>query len=108
MTEEYEMTTLRNGSEEIAVLVNTIMFIIRGLLDNGKGMIFYELVKTCRDRNHKLLGVSGEQLKKLELITVLHQDRTASVHNSIRNIVLSCAKGYGIEIEIINPVATAL
>ncbi len=100
--EEPALVTLRNGSEEAVVLVNTIMFVIRGLFDNGKFMIFYELVETCRDKNHKLFGDSGKQLEELQLIN-LTEDGTAQVHQSIRNIVLSCAEGEGMGLSVIDP-----
>ena len=106
MTEENKMATLRNGSKEAVALVNTIMLAIRGLFDSGKFMIFYELVETCRDKDHKLFGNSGKQLEELQLISLI-EDGKAHVHESIRNIVLSCAEGEGMGLSIINPVANA-
>ena len=100
--EQPALVRLRNGSEEAVVLVNTIMMVIRGLFDNGKFMIFYELVETCRDRDHKLFGESGKQLEELRLISLI-EDGKAHVHESIRNIVLSCAEGEGMGLSIVDP-----
>lgn len=104
--EQPALVRLRNGSEEAVVLVNTIMLVIRGLFDSGKFMIFYELVETCRDKNHKLFGDSGKQLEELRLINLI-EDGTAQVHQSIRNIVLSCAEGEGMSLSVVDPRANA-
>lgn len=76
---------------------------LQDLLDTGKGMIFYELVQLCRDRNHKLFGNTGEQLHNWGLIE-RHGD-SFQVHDATRDIVLSASEGDGLEMTLGNPIA---
>jgi hypothetical protein len=73
-----QMIRLKNGSEEAEPLVKVIMLSLNSLLET-KPIVAYELVMKCRDRNHKLFGISGEDLKKLALI-----GEDGQPHDSVR------------------------
>jgi len=96
-----ETVILKNGTEEVAQLVATIMHTLRemeGDMANGGPICIYELVQMCRDRNHKPFGTSGEKLERLNLIN------GGQVHDSIRNIVLSAIEGDGLDVTLGDPV----
>ena len=102
MSEPIETVKLKNGTEEARPMVAVTMFALNGLMEEGKVIVLYELVQLCRNRDHVPWGKTGEDLKALSLI----ENRDGwHVHDSIRNIVLSAAKGEGLEMSIGNPVA---
>ena len=96
------MTTLKlkNSSEEAEPLVRVTMMSLRSLAESDP-IVFYELVELCRDPKHELFGNAGDALKRLSLV----QGDGNSVHQSIRNVVLSAAVGEGLALELANPVA---
>jgi hypothetical protein len=96
-----EVVKLKNGSEEVKPLVMATMMSIRKLMAGLPGALdAYELVELCRDRNHKMFGNSQKSLQKLGLI-----EASGSVHDSVRNVVLSAAVGDGLELHFENPIA---
>jgi hypothetical protein len=89
---------LRNGIEEPEVLVKVTMMSMHDLMETNP-IAVYELVSLCRDRSHPLFGNTGEVLKARALII---DSRT--VHDSIRNIVVSAAEGDGLDMSLRSPV----
>jgi hypothetical protein len=53
----------------------------------------------CRDQKHQFFGKSGEDLKALSLV-----QNDGSIHESVRNIVLSAAKGDGLAMKFQSPI----
>lgn len=90
--------TLKNGGEEADILVAATMMSLRSLIDEAP-IAFYELVMKCRDRNHRLFGNTGQVLQRCSLI-----QSDESIHNSIRNIVLSAAVGEGLQMSLGSPI----
>lgn len=95
-----ETVILKNGTEEVATLVALTTSILLSLLEE-RPLILYDLVMKCRDRDYQFFGNNEEHLKSLKLI-----DRDGSIHGSIRNIVLSAAKGDGLDLIIKSPIRT--
>jgi hypothetical protein len=95
---------LKNGTEEVGALVLTTTMSVNSLLERGLAIPAYELVQLCRDGRHRPFGSCGETLEKLGLVQK-GQDGSYSVHDSIRNIVLSMASGEGLEMTFGSPVA---
>ncbi len=79
-------------------LVNVTMMSLRDLMQKNP-IAFYELVMKCRNHNHKFFGNAGDVLKGLSLV-----ETGGSIHDSIRNIVLSAAKGDGLDMSLGSPV----
>lgn len=100
-----EAVKLKNGSEEFGPLVQVTMFRLRSLLDKGMGVVFYELVCLCRDRDHDPWGQTGQELQALKLVE--HDGDRYRVHESIKNVVLSAAEGEGLDMSIVDPVKRA-
>ncbi len=90
---------LKNGSEEPNALVAVTMVSLDALLD-GHPIAAYDLVMMCRDSNYKPFGGNGKTLRDRALI-----DESGRVHDSIKNIVLSAAKGDGMSMTFGSPVA---
>ena len=96
---EGKKVKLRNGKEEIESLVWSTGTSLKELLKK-KPMALYHLVMKCRDHNYQLTDKVAEYLKSQDLIL---QDGT--VHDSIKNIVLSTVVGEGINMELVSPLA---
>lgn len=97
--------TLRNGASEFEPLVRTMSFILRNLMEE-KPITLYELVKMCRDPQHKPWGGVLEQLRERRLVEE-RPDGTWGIYDSIRNIVLSSAQGDVLDLTLVSPVAKA-
>lgn len=67
----------------------------------SKPMAVYELNELCKDRNHKIFGTLGADLKELALLGADGQP-----HGSIKNIVLSAISGEGLEMTLASPVGS--
>lgn len=97
--------TLKNGTIEDRGLVIATMMSIRGLMGSSglEGLLLVaDLVSICRkDPTYQPYGDNEKKLKELSLI-----NSDGSVHESIRNIVLSAANGEGLEMSITSPLAT--
>jgi hypothetical protein len=97
--EETTIMLLKNGSEETESAVKITMLSLKWFMEQPFGAItVYELVQLCRGP-HELFGNHGDKLKEAGLL----QD-DGSVHETIRNIVLSAADGEGLELQLVNPV----
>ena len=91
--------TLKNGAEEVTGLVNMTMGIINEMLKGLPGILTaYELVQVCKDKDHVIFGVHGEELIKSGLMT-----KGNMIHQSIKNIVLSSVEGEGSDITFTDP-----
>ena len=96
-----ETVVLKNGSQEVRTLVVVVMMSLEELI--GKDSItFYELVMFCRDQSHKFFGSTQGTLERLGLL------QNGTVHDSVRNIVLSAVEGDGLEMCLRNPVQQVL
>lgn len=93
-----ETVKLKNGSEEAKSLVNVTMLSLQSLIKD-QPIAFYELVEKARNKDHRLFGKTGEVLEDLSLIQSNH-----ALHGSIKNIVLSAAKGEGLELSLQSPI----
>lgn len=93
---------LKNGSEEEQPFVTFVMTSINGLVEQGlPGLLaLYDLVEVCKDNDYR---PQASYLRKLQDLGLLNEDGT--VHNSIRNIVLSAVHGEGRDRSIGSPLA---
>ena len=100
-----EPVKLKNGSEELDVLVSATMLSLRTLMQENP-IAAFELVELCRDPAHKLFGNTRSDLEALSLVgRTADPDGPPIVHDSIRHIVLSAAEGEGLELTFGNPLA---
>ena len=90
-----EVIKLKNGSEEAKGLVTITMLSLESLLKENP-IAFYEFTMKCRDRQHTLFGNTEEVLRDLALL-----EQRGSVHESIRNIVLSAVEGEGLDMKVL-------
>ncbi len=99
---------LKNGANELKPLVLTVMVVLRKMLEIGGGVtgaiLFYELVEICKNPDHKPFGNTGDDLKKLTLLS--ETGGKYRVHDSIRNIVLSAAEGTDLDLHLVSPFAS--
>ena len=97
-----EMVTLKNGSEEAKPLVVIVMMSLRKLFNSGNmgdAISAYELAMKAREPGHKLFGNTVQDLAKLALVNA-----DGSMHDSVRNIVVSAVEGEGFDMTLGNPV----
>jgi hypothetical protein len=92
-----ETVKLKNGTEEAKVAVSAIMLSIKSL----SPIDVYELAMKCRDRKHQIWEPSRKPLQDLKLVAA----DGSSIHETIRNIVLSAIEGEGFDMTIGSPVA---
>lgn len=90
--------TLKNGTQEALPLVKVTMASLRALIDE-KPFAFCELLMKCRNQNHKFRGKNSDVLKEFNLV----QD-DESIHDSVRNVVLSAVQGTGLDISLGSPI----
>ena len=90
-----ETVRLKNGSEELKVLVNLTMFSLRSLLQDNP-TDFYDLVMVCRNKNY---GVTNQTL--LNRLGLMQGNL---VHTSIKNVVLSAVIGDGLNMTLTSPI----
>ena len=90
---------LKNGTVEAEVLITVTMTSLYKVWTE-KPIVLYELHQKCLNKDHKLFGMSGETLKDLSLI-----NSDGSIHNSIKNIVLSAMTGECLNLALTNPIA---
>ncbi len=91
---------LKNGSMEPKATVVAVMMSLDGLWNSGlPGMLaVYDLIGECKGEGK----VSGNALKTLQDYSLI--DSNGSIHDSIKNIVLSAAIGEGFNTSLGNPV----
>lgn len=98
--QEPKAITLKNGSQEADVLVAGIMLSLKSLMKENP-IALYELVMKCRNPNHQMFGNTKDVCEELALV------ERNSVHDSIRNVVLSAVEGDGLSMKLGSPVAAA-
>ena len=97
-----ETIKLRNGAEEARPLVAVMMMSLEHLMDE-RPLALYDLVMRCRDRNYQFFGDNAKYLQDLSMV-----GSDGSIHDSIRNIVLSAVRGDGMDMILGSPVANDL
>ena len=93
-----ETVILKNGAEETKPLVVVMMGKLETLMKETP-LVFYDLVMLCRDSTYQPFGGAGEDLKTLGFV-----NSDGSVHQSIRNVVLSATNSDGMEMTLGSPV----
>jgi len=96
-----ELVTLKNGSQEFGPFVSATMLSLERLFDRTP-IIGHELVMKCRDSNHHLFGDAASLLIARSLVS---PDKT--IHESIRNIVLSAVTGEDLDMILGSPFTKA-
>lgn len=91
---------LNNGAREEKVLVACLMLSLNKLFTDSP-LAFYDLVSLCRDATYDT-SYTFADLRKLNLV-----QPAGTVHESIKNVVLSAAKGDGLGMTLGSPVAEA-
>lgn len=96
-----EPLELRTGKYEAEPVVATIMLSIKALVRENP-IAFYELASKARDRDHQLVGNTGQLLKERGLL-----QRDGNLHESARNVVLAATEGEGLSMRLVNPLKPA-
>ena len=91
--------TLKNGAVEADVMVSVTMLSLESLMKENP-IAFYEAAMVSRDRGHVPFGNTGNILKDR---SILQSD--GSMHDSIRNILLSAIEGDGLDMCLVSPIA---
>jgi len=95
-----ESVKLLNGSEEADVLVTVVMMSLKSLWNEGLAGVLavYDLHQLCQNPNY-----SAMYIKHLNSLNLVSDD--GSVHDSIRNVVMSAVQGEGLEMTLRSPIA---
>lgn len=109
-TEPTETVRLKNGDELHRPLVVGVMHTLRALMNEGNGLLVYELAELAKEPQHAVWGSFGMDPKELPLIsrTEVEDPRAAGayqMHDSIRSIVLSAVEGEDADMHLVNPIA---
>jgi len=91
---------LKNGSTELEAVVTATMISLKHLAQANIPTSFYELVMKCRDHNHEVWAGSKKELVSLSLMY-----DNCSVHESIKNVVLSGVTGEDFNMVLDSPIA---
>lgn len=87
---------LRNGNEvPEPIAISTMMNL--NLLMEKDPIAFFELVAKCKNSQHKMWGKTEKTVSDFGLIN------SGSVHECIRDVVLSAVQGEGIEMVLGSP-----
>lgn len=93
------LVTLRNGAREPEALVRSTFRLLASLYEDDP-IAFNELFFAAEEPGRGILVASArETLRNVRLLNEADQ-----MHASVRNIVLSSARGEGIFLELVNPV----
>jgi hypothetical protein len=90
------MVKLKNCSEVPESMVIVTMLSLETLISTNP-IAFYELVQKCRNPKHKMFADTEEDIKGLGLM------HSGSVHECIRNIVLSAVEGDDLDMRLTSP-----
>ena len=93
------LVKLKNDAVEPDVLVAAIRVALEEILEKHP-IAFYELVRVCRNPAHAPFGNAGDILKKFDLM-----EEGGTIHNSIRNVVLSAVAGDEFHLQLDSPYA---
>lgn len=101
------LTKLKNGTTEVQPFVVITLGVLKQLFDD-KPLAFFDLVSKCRDSSYKWFGDNEQICRDLQLIqpeNPYNPDAGGSIHESIKNIVLSAAEGEGMDMTLVSPYA---
>ena len=94
--------TLKNGGDAPGAAVTTTMLTLHELA--GTDFIaFYELVAACRDRDHALFGGTASTLQAYAMVESVDGSGRASIHDAVRDIVLSAVTGEDLGLSLQSP-----
>jgi hypothetical protein len=90
---------LRDGEEEIEVLVESTMYVLKELLKEAP-VLFYELVQKARNPDHKFWAspIIEKLRDKWKLL-----ESEGSMHDGIRHIIVNAVQGDGFEMTLVWP-----
>lgn len=91
---------LRTGVLAYKPMVAATTLSLRLLL-SSQPIAFCEIVTLSRKPNHKLFGDSSDTLKNMHLL-----DAGGHLDDSIRDIILASVEGDGLQMRLVNPVAS--
>jgi hypothetical protein len=85
------------------------MMILERLMEEGKGILVYELRELARDRNHAMFGKTGEDACRISLLsrTTVEDPKSPGayqMHSSIRNIIVNGTEGEELDMRLVNPI----
>lgn len=89
---------LRNGAEEASSLVNIVIMHINTWQGMDFALKFYDIVTMCRDSSYTPSAPTLEEFKKLSFVSP-----DGSIHDPIKNIILSMAEGEGLDLTTVDP-----
>lgn len=98
---EIKAVKLKNGTIEAEPLIQVVGISLGKLYnseDLGGAMAFHDLVMLCRDRTYQVWDNVLDDLKAFSLVRT-----DGTVHESIRNIVLSSVTGEGLDMQLQDP-----
>jgi len=98
--EEIEVVTLKSGHPEGKALTLATYHTLSLLFDD-KAIVFYELFQLAKDPAHQIWG--NNTVEELKSLALLQSD--GSMHDSIRQIILSAVSGEGFNMVLDNPIA---
>ena len=96
------MVKLRNGSEELKILVNAIHLNLQAILTKHP-ISFYDLVTLARDKNYKIFPPNAKCLIQLGLLNE-GQPGEYHMHDSIKSIILSSVEGDMLDMKLVDPI----
>lgn len=94
-----ETVKLKNGTTEAAPLVSVMWMTIQRILEDGDAILLYEAVQVARDSRHVPFGNAGDRLEEIAWL------QNGKMHESTRNVLLSCAEGDGFDMTFVSPAA---
>jgi hypothetical protein len=94
-----ELKKLRNGSMVPGPIVGTVWVSLSWLMRNNP-IVAYELIERARDPNYDLSPQTTELLVGLALL----EADGKTMHEAVRDVLLSSAKGEGLAMEFIFPI----
>jgi hypothetical protein len=101
MSDSDEMVVLKNGKAAPRSLINTVHLALVHLASNGSvpdALAAISLADFCRNG----VAISGRELTILTEMTLVESD--GSVHDTIKDIVLSATVGSSFNLRVVNPI----
>jgi len=89
-----DTVTLRTGEVHSLGLVRTVHLLLRGLLDRGMAIPFYEAVTLARNPKHELWPGAADQLGGL-------LDDAGAMHRAVREIIVASVEGEGLDMKLL-------
>ncbi len=95
---------LKNGSEEAKPLVAVCIMSLKRILGEFP-IAFHELVLLARDKDYEIQGGRETIAPALRSGLVFDGANGFQIHDSDRNIIVSCVEGDGPDMRLVSPVA---